>query len=41
LFARNGDGGEIDDLAPLTSLRENQKSRRLADQPAQRVIRPS
>jgi hypothetical protein len=34
LLARNSDGRKIDDLAPLTNLRENQQSRRLPDKPA-------
>ena len=41
LLARNGDGGKIQDLSPLACLRENEQSRRLPDQPAQRVVRSS
>jgi hypothetical protein len=41
LLARDGDRGKIDDLAPLACLRENEQSRRLPDQSAQRIIRPS
>ena len=41
LLARNGDGGKIEDLAPLACLRQNEQPRRLPDQPAQGVVRPS
>jgi hypothetical protein len=41
LLARNCDGWEIDDLATLACLRQNEQPRRLSDQPAQGVVRSS